>query len=161
MQSFVADTIALFASERRHFEAVRLVILWEVLVTFPFMVVEAIELTPPVWVIVLETPKVPERFRFVAFTVAANPGAASERIKVFAVPFMVDPVMSAVGFAPVVVEYPERMVEVEIVVNVQVEPAHEMDISGPEEAKVKAGPDAVPAPPTMVVVALPPGVAKS
>ena len=46
-------------------------------------------------------------------------GAASERMKVFAVPFVADVPTVAVGLPPVVVEYPERMVEVGTVVKVR------------------------------------------
>ena len=49
----------------------------------------------------------------VKFEVVASPNCTSERRKVFAEPFAVaEPMVGFVGFAPVVVEYPVRMVEV-------------------------------------------------
>ena len=54
---------------------------------------------------------------------------------------------------PVEVAYPNRIVEVGIEVKVHVEVPQRMDIRGPEVAKVKAGPVAVPPCAIMVEVA--------
>ena len=67
-------------------------------------------------------------------------GAPSERKKVLAVPLMTDKPTLAEGFAPVVVEYPVKIEDVAIEVNVMVAPLPVIDISGPEVANVNAGP---------------------
>lgn len=74
-----------------------------------------------------------------------NAGAASERINVFAVPFTAAEPITAVGLAPVEVEYPARIVEVAAWVKVTVPaPFVVIDINGPEVANVNGEEAVVP-----------------